>query len=322
MAGWVIGSLVRCFIVGKHGVTEAYGRTIQGNEAASHWNNPGRYWSIAKHSMFRICLFCRIFSEVDHHPGKYHFRTLVVDSLGNSIDCPSMDRNRRGTTDSRQHTIFLFMFYGNPGIQPVFIALFIRCPLADCIRYTFHSFVERGKTTRAGGHLADSPGKLIRMSKESRTMVCNQCGAENLGWRSRCQSCNALLHEEEINIKLPHGVIWWTAFIISLVYAFVFFFFMVVMGGLGWVTYLLSASIPDFFPILLTVLAFLSLILAWKWQLAGGILLIIFGLLLVIGLAIFQDFGFAVFYLPIPILGILFIISWMVAQKYTTKEDD
>ena len=132
MAGWVIGSLVRCFIVGKHGVTEAYGRTISGNEAASHWNNPGRYWSIAKHSMFRICLFCRIFSEVDYHPGKYHFRTLVADSLGNSIDCPSMDRNRWGTTDSRQHPIFLFC--DNLTIRSFYTTIFSCSSLVDFIR--------------------------------------------------------------------------------------------------------------------------------------------------------------------------------------------
>ena len=160
------------------------------------------------------------------------------------------------------------------------------------------------------------------MSKNDGTTKCPQCGVENYCWQSRCQNCNTILHEMDVIIKQPHGVIWWTAFIISLVYAFVFFFFMVVMGGLGWVMYLLNASIPDFLPVLLTVLAFIFLILAWKWQLAGGILLTIIGLLLVIGLAIFQDFSFAAFYIPILVLGVLFIISGMVAQRYPMKEDD
>lgn len=178
--------------------------------------------------------------------------------------------------------------------------------------------MEKGKETPGTGRrAANGAMRGKNMSQDNRTMICPQCRAENLSWRSRCQTCNTLLHEEEVKIKPPRGVLWWIAFIISLVYALLFFFVMVVMGGIWWLEYLLSASIPDFLPVVLTVLAFGSVVVAWKWRLAGGILLVVIGLLLVVGLAIFVDSSFAVFFMPFPVLGILFVVSWRVARRYT-----
>ena len=39
------------------------------------------------------------------------------------------------------------------------------------------------------------------MSTMKRTVICPQCGAATLSWRQRCDSCGALLHEDELGLR-------------------------------------------------------------------------------------------------------------------------
>ncbi len=72
------------------------------------------------------------------------------------------------------------------------------------------------------------------MSEEKRTMLCPQCGQETFSWRSRCQNCGAVLHEDE-KVSRSRGTsdfrkaLLWTAIpivlisLISIVVPFIWF---------------------------------------------------------------------------------------------------
>ncbi len=161
------------------------------------------------------------------------------------------------------------------------------------------------------------------MSTTERTTICPKCGAENPSWRGRCQTCGARLHNhEDMKLSPPRGCLWWTGFIVGLVYAGLLTIFMAIGGS--WQAYALRQQhvfIPDFLPLVTAALILGSVVVALKWELISGILLIIEGLFLVICFTIFAgtifggNFCDAVLFLPLLASGILFILSWFLSWR-------
>ncbi len=149
------------------------------------------------------------------------------------------------------------------------------------------------------------------MSTTNRTMICPKCGVENNSWRSRCQKCGALLHnDEDIKINPPLGGLWLTAFIIGLVYAGLLISFMLAFGEwLAW-----ELQLPELLPVLVAALIFGSVALAWKWELISGVVLIVEGLFLVIWFTLFTEEP-PMFFLPLLASGILFILIWRKGRR-------
>ena len=118
------------------------------------------------------------------------------------------------------------------------------------------------------------------MSKDERIMQCPHCGAENYSWRSRCQTCDALLHEEDNNINIVNFHSWdplkLTASISGVIGAVVLVLFtlFIMAFASGRITDLLAWLVVT----LTGIFALVCVVIAWKWRLVGGILLIVIGL--------------------------------------------
>ena len=118
------------------------------------------------------------------------------------------------------------------------------------------------------------------MSKDERIMQCPHCGAENYSWRSRCQSCNTLLHEEDIRLDIGKFHSWdsleVTAVISGVIGAVVLVLFtlFIMAFASGRITDLLAWLVVT----LTGIFALVCVVIAWKWRLVGGILLIVIGL--------------------------------------------
>jgi hypothetical protein len=116
-----------------------------------------------------------------------------------------------------------------------------------------------------------------KMSEDNRTMKCPQCGVENYSWRSRCQSCDALLHEEDNNINIGKFHNWDSLEVIAIISG------VVGTGALALFMWLIlafaSGHITDplgWLVIIGTALFTLgSVVFARKWPLIGGILIVI-----------------------------------------------
>ncbi len=140
---------------------------------------------------------------------------------------------------------------------------------------------------------------------ESRTMICPKCGAENYSWRSRCHTCNTLLHEED---KKPVDLrksdpLRSIAFISGLIGAVAMTFFMYFIFAFA------RGQITDSIGWVIVIGAGLftlgSLAIGWKWPLIGGILLILEGLV-PMGLVVWSsiqshsEFSFLAIFFLIP----------------------
>ncbi len=107
------------------------------------------------------------------------------------------------------------------------------------------------------------------------------------------------------------GRLWWTAFIIGLIYAVLLTFLMIGVGGdVAW-----ELQLPELLPLLVAALILGSVALAWKWELISGILLIIEGLFLIIVFTIFQLWDYVWLFLPFPVVGVLFLLSWFLSWR-------
>ena len=155
------------------------------------------------------------------------------------------------------------------------------------------------------------------MDMTERTMTCPKCGVENLSWRWRCQSCGTPLHEgEEITVPGPdkHGVLWWVTFITGLVYAGVVIFF--VPFAWFWIAWVYK--IPEGSLIVITVLIPVGVAIAWKWELISGLMLTTTSLYVIIWFILArQGFsqGVVIWFLPLLLIGILFILSWFLSVR-------
>jgi predicted RNA-binding Zn-ribbon protein involved in translation (DUF1610 family) len=125
----------------------------------------------------------------------------------------------------------------------------------------------------------------IRADVMERKIVCPKCGTENLSWQSRCQSCGAELHPDERAIPKfeARGAGFWVTFLLGLVGT----------GFFGGLTYAAMAFPEQGEPIFLLLVAVpvVGLSLCWKWQLAGGILLVIGSFLPQVGIMSIPDVG-------------------------------
>mgnify|MGYP002396336041 CR=1 FL=1 len=159
-----------------------------------------------------------------------------------------------------------------------------------------------------------------KMSEDKRTMICPKCGAENYSWRSRCQTCNTLLHEEDIkmvkfrrrdplkSIALISGVIG--------AGALTFFMWFIAAFASGRIT----RPIDWLFVIGTGLFALGSIAVAWKWPLIGGILLILegvgpMGLIVWSAIQTHSVFSFFTLFFLIPGLpslasGAIFLFLW------------
>ena len=122
-------------------------------------------------------------------------------------------------------------------------------------------------------------GGVDKMGTDKRTMLCPKCGAENYSWRSRCQTCNTLLHEEdEVSTANYHrrDYLRWSALITGLTGAGTVTFFVWFLGAFaqGRITRLI-----DWLFVLGTGLFALGgVAIAGKWPLIAGVMLIVEGL--------------------------------------------
>ena len=117
-----------------------------------------------------------------------------------------------------------------------------------------------------------------------RKILCPQCGADNLSWRSRCEKYGEDLHKDER--KVPkfegRGTGFWIAFlagIAGLVFLSGLVVFAVALSGYFSVGVIAILAVPV-----------LGLVLCWKWPRIAGIVLIIGGILP--GVLIAMDAGF------------------------------
>ena len=163
------------------------------------------------------------------------------------------------------------------------------------------------------------------MDTNKRTMLCPKCGAENYSWRSRCQTCNTLLHEEdEVSTANYHrrDYLRWSALITGLTGAGTVTFFVWFLGAFaqGRITRLI-----DWLFVLGTGLFALgSMAIARKWPLIGGVLLIVEGLV-PIGLFVWAGIqsghvlGVLLFSLipglPLLTSGVLYILAWREGRR-------
>ncbi len=101
-------------------------------------------------------------------------------------------------------------------------------------------------------------------STAERRVICPNCSAENLSWRSRCERCGEELHKNERGLPKfeSRGVVFWIAFIAGLVGTLLIFLIALLTAG-----YFML-----FFPVL-------GLVLCWKWPKIAGVALIVGGLL-------------------------------------------
>jgi len=114
-----------------------------------------------------------------------------------------------------------------------------------------------------------------------RTLICPKCGADNLGWRSRCLECGEKLHPEDD--KLPSfessNAVTFLPFIIGFLGTGALAFLVILNYGLS------SGGIPIFVYGLLAV-PVAGLVLCWKWPRVGGVLLILASLFPIAGMLV------------------------------------
>ena len=118
------------------------------------------------------------------------------------------------------------------------------------------------------------------MSDDNRTIICLQCGAENYSWRSRCQTCDALLHEEDNNLNnvkfYSPDSLKLMALISGVISAAILVIYTLLSSTFAPES---NAELVAWFLIIGTgLLALCNVVIIWKWPLIGGILLIIVGL--------------------------------------------
>jgi len=117
-----------------------------------------------------------------------------------------------------------------------------------------------------------------------------------------------------------HGVLWSIAFILCLVYASLYFIFILIFGTWlvyagGLTTLVLVGGIPP-------LTAFLSAVIARKWELIGGVILAAVFLLLVIWDIVTEQHLAASTYFSLPFLlsGLFFILSWWLSSRRLSKK--
>ena len=155
------------------------------------------------------------------------------------------------------------------------------------------------------------------MDIDGRTIVCPGCGAANLSWRWRCQSCGTPLQEgEETAVPGPgrHGVLWWVTFIMGVIYAGVVIFMVpFVWWWIAW-----RYEIPEGSLVILTVIIPVGVAIAWKWELISGVMLTATGLYIVIWFLLARE-GFLeeifLWLIPLLVIGGLFILSWFISSR-------
>ncbi len=171
------------------------------------------------------------------------------------------------------------------------------------------------------------------MNTTNRTMICPKCGAENFSWRSRCQKCGILLHEEdEVSTVKYHrrDYLRLSALITGLIgaggVAFSMWFISIFAGGR------ITRPIDWLFVLGIGLFVLGNVAVAGKWPLIGGVLLIVESLV-PIGYFVWANipYGFNPFWvffflilLVLPYLipglsllasGVLFILIWRKGQR-------
>jgi hypothetical protein len=141
-----------------------------------------------------------------------------------------------------------------------------------------------------------------------RKAICPKCGAENLSWRSLCQQCGEELHKNEgklPNVRRPRAVFWFP-FLSGLIGTGLF-------GGLIALATLFAPQ--DRYLLSLIAIPLIGLGLGWKWPLAGGVLLILASLAVIIfmitaGATDVLGIGVTLLiFIPLLTSGILYIMA-------------
>ena len=108
-----------------------------------------------------------------------------------------------------------------------------------------------------------------------------------------------------------HGFLWWIVFISGLIYASLLTFSLLVDNWFAW-AFGLPEVLHVVVPVVVLALIFGSVAVAWKWKLISGIVLTVVGLFLIIWSTIAEPLAEPTFFLPLPVLGVLFILSWFL----------
>ena len=166
------------------------------------------------------------------------------------------------------------------------------------------------------------------MSTAKRTIACPKCGAENLSWRGHCQICGKALHEDkeisENNSRgrpRGRGDLWRAALITGIIGPVVF-------SGIA--AFGVSQYLEVWPFLLMAVVLWTGVALAWKRQLIAGITQIVAGVALPfvfytvalaidpaghLGAALGLIIVFFFCSLPFLISGILFLIVWRKKRR-------
>ena len=158
-----------------------------------------------------------------------------------------------------------------------------------------------------------------------RKITCPKCGAENLSWRSRCQQCGEELHKD-VNMVRFHSR--------SVFYRWALISGLVGAGMAGLVLWFIFAfatgHITDPISWFFILFPLCTVGIAFRWSVAGGILLMLEGLALIgqFGLALtilasIKPDSTSWWLLLVPLVtglillasGVLFLISWRHGQK-------
>ena len=149
------------------------------------------------------------------------------------------------------------------------------------------------------------------MDTNKRTMICPKCGAENLSWRWRCQTCGTLLQEEDISAgKFDRwGDGEWLALILGLI------------GAGVWTLAMVGLFSVNLLFILVVLIPWVGLALAWKRPFIGGVVLIVVGSVTAYALVGLRggDILFLLAGLPFLVCGVLFILSWREGREALTS---
>ena len=160
------------------------------------------------------------------------------------------------------------------------------------------------------------------MSTIERTTTCPKCGAEIMESEVRCRNCGEVLHKDarkHASTPSTHGSLWSIAFILCLVYASLYFLFVVIMGT--WLVYPGGLATPLLLGVVPPLAAFVSVVIARKWELISGVVLTSEFLFLIIWDFIAKRHLTAgtFFSLPFLVAGILFILSWFLSWRRLSK---
>jgi len=111
-----------------------------------------------------------------------------------------------------------------------------------------------------------------------------------------------------------HGLLWRIAFIGGIIYYIPIT--IVVLWASAWIAY--SSNLPVFLPLLVAIIILGSILLALKWVIGSGGMLVVESLFLIYwGIFISNDPDIAwsfIFFLPALVVGILLIISWFKSR--------